>query len=1227
MNKKISAAMLSFTMLAAPLSGFAAITADDIDYTEELRTLENLMSQCAEKGISCEYENVIYQTIERFDDYLVQDINDGVDDSITSYNVSAMNALYNEAAANLEAYIAGTKSPKEAELADMTKIAVSDTDMTADGMPAFSIGYGHSNDITDDIESFNGFGASNISMEFGPADLFDFSVPFEDENHSTSYEVQFDAQNVHSGSYSLKVSNATAKSANVYYRMNQRVACKPGTTYNFGTYAKVQNMSTNGLAVVLRGNDWSDYIDLSDAKDEWTLYQSSFTTAADQTSLNFNFVVEGEAVCWFDDMFVCENGTSDNILKNGDLEGTNTFIPFEAENHSTSYSAAYTNDGTDTVLKIVNSTEIPDGGNVYVRFKQIVPVEPNTTYEFGGSAKAVQTGAVVPNVKFFGNDWSWNNQAVIELGRDWGTYTGTYTTGAEETEIVFNFSVEGAMDLWLDDLFVRKSGTTENLVFNGDFEGKDTLSRLEPVIRGLEKGEKNNVGINLLLSPHYFPANIADVDYYSSADGFIKYNINAPAAKKVVENHIRTIIPLVKNYPALISIILSNEAEFRTSNYSDFYYDDFIAYLKSLHGTDISSLNTDYNLSKGIFGFGKKTYDAWSDVAMPDPENSKYDSNAIMYDWIEFNDKIVADWHKWMADIIKEYTTIPLSSKVMNVIRRDGEQSTFEELTRGTDIELLDAASDFGGNDVIDYFDDPYAYWHAMMFYDYQYSVTDKPIYNSETHIIRDGNNSTVTPYDKKAASNVTNHLWMSASRGVSMHSIWLWAHNNNPASASSQSILTRPDAVAAAGYTGLDLNRLADSVAKIKNEQPSVAMFYSKPSRVHNEYHMLSTILAYQALTNAGMRVGFVSEKSLDKLGEYDALVLAGVTNATDDAAAAVTAFMTNGGKVLTIGDAMTKNEYDVSRSNSIASNNNCTKLDITLNLLTDRNYNLTSANAKSIISAVEDLISANNLTRVELKNSDGSTPTMLDWFYTADKYGNLLINISNVDYDNYGTAKTVNVYFDGEKVTGLTDLISGTTYADSVTLNSFKPQLLSTPVEIPKAEIQNPYVDTDNNRLVWTVTDGEYAGAEVYKKTEASYELVTTVFGDNYEYTGPGIYVVKLAGDETECADLTQLIALDRAITASLANITVSESSVSCDVSAENISDYAFNAKIKVELLNADGTASGRYHSQIKKIDSNKDIAFKISLPKYTETAVKVTVIDMDTGKEIAASISKEF
>ncbi|MBQ7986706.1 MAG: hypothetical protein IJ304_05545, partial [Clostridia bacterium] len=399
--------------------------------------------------------------------------------------------------------------------------------------------------------------------------------------------------------------------------------------------------------------------------------------------------------------------------------GWNTYLGTEGISASATVDSTTARTGSKSLHMVFSDTS---GSNRYVAAERAIPCKPNTTYTLGCWAKGTTT------------DWNaWMTFDWVSTGRvdflspsDWTEYSRTYTTGADQTSMSVLVLVENTADLYLDDFYVYEDGSDINLLSNAGLE-----SEVYPEVEGLKvhlnNAQQSNVGVSLLLAPHYLE-NIAEANgiELTSDDSatFIRFDINNSTVKQILEAHIRGVLSNVQDYTCIDSICISNEPWFDTRWFDD-YTDDFKAYAIEKHGSESNA--------KDAYGLY-----SWQSISMPETNFfGNYTINARAYDWMEFNDKVFTEWHEWMAGIVREYfPNTPIHSKVMENIITSGETKERVELARGTDYDMFGEFSDYSGIDGSNYTSDEY--YEMMFLYDYLQSSVGKPVYNSETHIIKD---------------------------------------------------------------------------------------------------------------------------------------------------------------------------------------------------------------------------------------------------------------------------------------------------------------------------------------------------------------------------------------------------------------------------------------------------------------------------------------------------------
>lgn len=424
-------------------------------------------------------------------------------------------------------------------------------------------------------------------------------------------------------------------------------------------------------------------------------------------------------------------------------------------------------------------------------------------------------------------------------------------------------------------------------------EGKVDLTQVKTLVKTLDDAAKNNVRVDFLLSPHYFPA-WAMKKYPQlgkGGGGFLGFCVDDPAAKQIVEKLIRIVIPMIKDKPALNSICLTNEPVFNNIANCDNTKQLWIDYLTRVHG-DIATLNKRYGSS----------YASFADVP--------YGGAPQAYDWIVYDQQRFTAWHKWMADLIHEIAPkIPTHAKVMSTELNAGLVGF------GTDHELFANALEINGNDCYEFptgnSDWPCDPWMMGTCYDLQRSFARKPIFNSENHIAPDGSNYYIAPEHFRMA------LWQGAIHGQGATTIWVWEHAFDNSNGFIGSVMDRPGCAQAVGTTCLDLNRFADEVTALETAKAPAAIVYSMSSLVKNGgTHAGAVQQAYYGLDMSGVKVDFISEKQLaeGKGAEYKLIVFPEVGTITEAAFEGIKALPATT-RFMLIGDCLANDQYGKAR------------------------------------------------------------------------------------------------------------------------------------------------------------------------------------------------------------------------------------------------------------------------------------------------------------------------
>ena len=432
---------------------------------------------------------------------------------------------------------------------------------------------------------------------------------------------------------------------------------------------------------------------------------------------------------------------------------------------------------------------------------------------------------------------------------------------------------------------------------------------INQVLELCDRAARANVAVNLLLSPHYFPEwALAKWPHLKECQGgFFKYCVHDPAARSVIEKSLATVIPRIKDHPALHSVCLSNEPVSVDLSRCRVAAAAWTAWLERQHG-DIKTLNARWGTA----------YADFASIPVPKPE---FTATPACLDFVRFNGQTFAEFHRWMADVVHALAPgLPVHAKIMMGAHLQKSLHGFWSV----DPERFAAFSQYNGNDAYSVFDKEGGLWnngwsHCQAGYDFQRSMADLPVFNSENHLIVDRDLDVIPP------EHLYETLWQNAIHGQSSTALWVWERSNDYRADTSGSILHRPDCVEAVGRCALDLNRLAREVAVLQNLEPTVSLFWSPSTVILGTEHEHRLALAYEAASFLGQPLGFVTEEKLAAFGRTGVpprplastrvLLLPQVTHFPDAARAGLDRLRASGVRVVVYGDAPARNEYNQSR------------------------------------------------------------------------------------------------------------------------------------------------------------------------------------------------------------------------------------------------------------------------------------------------------------------------
>ena len=414
--------------------------------------------------------------------------------------------------------------------------------------------------------------------------------------------------------------------------------------------------------------------------------------------------------------------------------------------------------------------------------------------------------------------------------------------------------------------------------------------------------------------------------------GFIQFYIGHAAARKMAEGFMNGIASRVKDSPGLFSLCLLNEPSYYVGGHDPdsrpFYTDS----LKQRHGT-IDTLNELYGTAHEDFAsvapplplgyrqphiefMPKEGQPGGGSVDEDDFRPGSIGQSRWYFDWCEFNTDYVMDWYEWLNDCVKRAgPSVRTHIKICELftVQRTlwGARDDVERPTLLTDIAGNDSGSAYGDTAG---FPAGYAFqWMQQgMLYDSQWSITGKPVYNSENHLL-EVNTMTPVPLEDTRAT-----LWHEALHHQGATVIWVWQEPLAPGVglALKGSIYVRPANMYGAALAFFDLNRLMDKVAVVANARPRVAILQSSVPLFweQDRSYGKTTIDAYIALTFTGEPVGFITPRMLAAGGhrDYEIIIVPNATAVRDATVTGLVECMKRGTNVIAIGDGcLTRDEY----------------------------------------------------------------------------------------------------------------------------------------------------------------------------------------------------------------------------------------------------------------------------------------------------------------------------
>ena len=740
-------------------------------------------------------------------------------------------------------------------------------------------------------------------------------------------------------------------------------------------------------------------------------------------------------------------------------------------------------------LSIVNRTAAT--ANVTKYIYQYVDLQPNTTYVLSAYVKGRANNLIL-------NVGSGTNKGRIEGSVNYSSWTYKsveFTTDSSglSNALAYVGSNDTATGVYVDDLKLIKKGATRNLIVNGDFE--DYYKADSGDMFGVSQASLDSYrqrlsdirdnGLYVVVSPAFH-----DVDSFKfliSQDGvkgsgeeysvYMKLNPTHPVFFDAADTYIEAVMPVVAEFDNVVGFQIANEPRFNAYAHA-YYVPQWQQFLEDKYGT-VDKLNKVYGSS----------YSGFEAITMP----SSASKTALYYDYVTFNENIMAQFHSHISGIIKSVSEdIPVFTKAMIAAMSQVEPAV---MTYGINYESkeLSDSFDYNGNDSWAYIGNSYNTMQAMlMWYDTQTSVKNKPVLNLENHYIAD--KSTVV-FDERTPDWLRTSLWQGAIHGGSANLTWLWGISDSTnASFRNPCVQYRGDVMYQSGKTTYDLNRLADEISALQNKACDVAILHSHTTSIYNYQHENSLYKTYTSLLYKGFRPFIANEYDISQINNYDILIVPEVTHISDEAVEAIVSYIKGGGKVYLFGaDCFT---YDCNGLSRAASASEIAGLTAAETYTATRTFtSKKSSIAASIPTYVAEIMGDADFTVTDTGTMAAADGVEITYLHQGNS---LLLNMCNYN----SSSVTVKPQLEGYRIIGGAELIDGEAVGDTVTLNTYEPVLIR--YTIQKGEFS--LVDDSGNitsQDIHTLIAGniQYTVTADELDCQEDVTMIMAHFGDNGE------------------------------------------------------------------------------------------------------------------------------
>ena len=386
------------------------------------------------------------------------------------------------------------------------------------------------------------------------------------------------------------------------------------------------------------------------------------------------------------------------------------------------------------------------------------------------------------------------------------------------------------------------------------------------LVKVLARCQELGLKVDLGLTSHFMPGWLYEKHPDAKnrfANFMMPYDIEHPAALKLIERFYGIVMPQIANHPAINSIWVANEP-----GYSNFGERNLALFRTWLHGKyqNIEALNT-------AWGTTWKSFDE-----VRNAPKFQTEQQVPGVDWWNYSQARVTRHFSWMKSMVREHDPgVPVCVKTMH----DMLNPYFRISARINQEEVSDISEVLGF--------DCGTYPFAMCYYDWLRSLSpEKPLMNLEF-------------YAFGPAERTKLAMWKAVMHGVAAADWWCWHPKDSFSSA-----LSKAASMYHCARETFNIQRLFREVLAF-NRFPRSPFVFLYPDPVlprSNPYFKPHDAVSY-AIRDLGYTIDYVTEKRVaaGRLEDYRILVLPSADYLREETYARVTQFVKDGGVMLLIG------------------------------------------------------------------------------------------------------------------------------------------------------------------------------------------------------------------------------------------------------------------------------------------------------------------------------------